>query len=180
MHRDIEETIISKEGIHARVQELGKMIEEDYRGLLDDGVVFVGLLRGAAFFVTDLARAVNLPIVVDYMSVSSYGNAAVSSGKIDIKKDVDTDLAGKHVVIVEDMIDSGLTLTELVPILRERGAKSVEIAVLLKKENPKHEVDARYVGFDCPDGFIVGYGLDFADRYRNLPYIGALKEEIYS
>lgn len=159
---------------------MGRLIEYDYRNKVEDGIVLVALLRGAATFSTDLARAINLPLELDYMMVSSYGNSTKSSGELIVKSDLDGDIKGKHVLIVEDIIDSGFTLSMLVPALLEKGAASVEIAVLLKKRDSAYDVKVKYVGFDCPDGFIVGYGLDYAGKYRNLPYIGVLKPEKYA
>lgn len=179
MHHDIESVLLSEEQIQRRVQRIGKQIEEDYCDVVDDGIILVSVLRGAAMFMSDLARAINLPLMMDYMCVSSYGKSTTSTHTLTIKKDMDEDVRGKHVIIVEDVVDSGYTLSLLRPMLLERGAKSVEVATLLHKWENQYEVSVRYIGYDCPPEFIVGYGLDYAERYRNLPYIGVLKKEVY-
>jgi hypoxanthine phosphoribosyltransferase len=179
---DIEEIVFSKEQLDARIAELGASITSDYSEAIAAGeqLVVVCILRGAAIFTSDLVRSIDLPLEMDYMAVSSYGNAAKSSGMIRIQKDLSGEIAGKHVIIVEDVIDSGLTLDYLRRDLASRGPLSIESAALLRKDTPSGaSVECKYVGFSCPDKFIVGYGLDYAQRYRNLPYIAVLKPEIY-
>ncbi|KXB89148.1 hypoxanthine phosphoribosyltransferase [Veillonellaceae bacterium DNF00626] len=174
LSRDIEKILITEEQLLHRVQELGKEITKDYAG---KDVVFIGILKGAMPFLCDLMRAVDLPITIDTMCVSSYGENTVSAGTIQIQKDLDRDIKGKNVLIVEDIIDTGITLASLVSLLKERGANSVEIAVCLnKKERRQKEVSVKYVAFDVPDEFIVGYGCDYAEKYRNFPAIGTLKK----
>ena len=176
MGQDVERVLFSTEVIADRVRELGEQIARDYAG---KNPLLVCVLRGGSVFMADLARAIDLPLEMDFMAVSSYGKAMKSSGTVRIVKDLDTPLAGRDVLIVEDVLDSGLTLKYLMDNLGARKPKSIEIAALLLK-NPAPAVTPRYVGFDCPDEFVVGYGLDFAEKYRNLPYIGVLKPEVYS
>lgn len=175
MHDDIERVLFGEEQIAERVKAMGAQIAQDYAG---SRPLMVCVLRGASVFMADLARAVDLPVEIDFMAVSSYGKAAKSSGIVRIVKDLDTVLRDRDVIIVEDVLDSGLTLKYLTANLGSRQPRSLEIATLLLK-NPEPAVTPRYVGFECPDEFVVGYGLDFAERYRNLPYIGVLKPEIY-
>ena len=138
------------------------------------------MLRGAAIFMADLARKIDLPVEMDYMAISSYGNGAKSSGVVRILKDLSSQIEGRHVIVAEDILDSGLTLTYLLKNLASRRPASLEVATLLRKRTrAQAKIDCAYVGFECPDEFIVGYGLDFAERYRNLPYIGILKPEVY-
>lgn len=182
MHNDISRVLLSEQQIAERVAELGRAITNDYADAVshDDQIVMVGVLRGAAIFMADLVRAVNLPIEMDYLCVSSYGDSAESSGTVRIQKDLGCQIEGRHVIVVEDVVDTGLTLSYLREILLKRGPASVEIAALMRKKHPgQTAVDVRYLGFPAPDEFIVGYGLDFAERYRNLPYIGVLKPELY-
>lgn len=182
MHDDIESILFTEAELAARVNELGAQITSDYRDRIASGerLVAVCLLRGATLFMADLVRCVELPLEFDFMVVSSYGNAASSSGVIDIQKDLSTDIEGMNVLIIEDVIDSGLTLSHLCEALRLRNPASLEVAALLCKDvADQKKVDCKYVGFSCPDEFIVGYGLDYAQRYRNLPYIGTLKREVY-
>ena len=179
MSDDIERISFSAEEIRARVQELGAQITQDYRDA-QEKVYCVGILKGAAVFFTDLVRAIDRPVNFDFMIVSSYGDAAVSSGQVKILKDLDFSIENQHVIIVEDIIDSGLTLSWLAGNLSSRGAASVEIATLLRKpEAAKVEVGVKYVGFDIPTEFVVGYGLDYAEDYRNLSFIGTLRPEVY-
>ncbi len=161
--------LIDADRIQARVLEMARQITEDYRGR---NLHLVGVLKGACVFLSDLMRSIDLPLSVDFIGISSYGASTKSSGEVRITKDLDKSLAGKDVVVVEDIIDTGLTLNYLANIFRTREAKSVEIASLLDKPD-RHEilVDARYIGFTIPNHFVVGYGLDFAETYRNLPYI---------
>ena len=177
LEKDIETVLLTKEQIAARVKEIGEAITRDYEGR---DVVLVGILKGAMPFLCDLMREIDLPVTLDTMCVSSYGDSTISSGKINIKKDLDKDIAGKHVIVVEDIIDTGITLSALLPLLKERGASSVEVAVCLnKKERRQVEVDVKYVGFEIPDEFIVGYGCDYAEKYRNLPDVCVLSRSAY-
>ena len=178
MHQDIKEILLTEEQIAARVRELGAQITKDYAGKT---ILLCGSLKGAVTFFTDLARAIDGPVYFDFMSCSSYGASPESSGDIEIRKDLDNDVEGKDVLIVEDIIDTGITLSHLVPMLKERGARSVKLATLLSKPARRQvEVPVDYNGFEIPDAFVVGYGLDYNSCYRNLPYIGVLKEEVYS
>ena len=183
MHEDIKEILYSEEQIAARVKEMGARLTEHYRPAVERGerIVLLCVLRGAAIFMADLARAIDLPLEMDYMVVSSYGNEAKSSGVVNILKDTSSDVAGKHIIIAEDILDSGLTLKSLGEIFEARKAASIAIVTLLRKEVPGQiDIKCFDVGFTCPDEFIVGYGLDFAEHYRNLPYVGILKPEVYS
>ena len=161
--------VVSESELRTRVQEIGAQITLDYR---ERAPLLVGVLKGAFVFMSDLAKAINLPVEFDFMAVSSYGSATKTSGIVRIVKDLDLDLTGRHVLIVEDIIDSGLTLTYLRRNLAARNPASVEVCALLVKEGLQHEPqDLKYVGFTIPPEFVVGYGLDVAERYRNLPYI---------
>lgn len=180
MHEDVSRIIFSEQELVDRVAEMGTAITRDYASVADEGIVLVSVLRGAAIFMADLCRRIDLPLEMDYMAVSSYGSGAKSSGAVSILKDVTADLTGKHVIVAEDILDSGLTLTYLLGYLASRGPASVEVATLLRKQRQgQAPIDCRYVGFECPDEFIVGYGLDYAERYRNLPYIGILRQDLY-
>jgi hypoxanthine phosphoribosyltransferase len=171
----VKEVLVSEENIEKRVRELGTQITEDYRG---KDLMLVGILKGAAIFMADLARNIDIPLTMDFMAVSSYGNATQSSGVVRIVKDLDTSIEGKDILIVEDIIDTGLTLGYLTDNLTKRGARSVRICTLLDKpERRKVNVPVDYRGFIIPDEFVVGYGIDYAEKYRNLPYISSLKEE---
>ena len=175
---DIEEELFSPEDIAGIVARLAAEVEADYEGR---DVLLVGVLKGAATFMTDLARQLGRHVELDWMAVSSYGAGTQSSGVVRILKDLDTDVTGRHVLIAEDIIDSGLTLSWLRENLESRGAASVEICALLRKpEALKVQVDARYVGADIPNRFVVGYGLDYAERYRNVRGIGVLAPHVYS
>jgi hypoxanthine phosphoribosyltransferase len=175
---DIEATLISAEKIQAKITELAGIIDADYAGR---ELLLVGVLKGACMVMADLARAITLPVQLDFMAVSSYGSGTRSSGVVRILKDLDRDITGKDVVVVEDIIDSGLTLSWLLRNLRSRGPASVEVLALLRKPDAaKVDVPVRYMGFDIPNEFVVGFGLDYAERYRNLPYVGTLKPAIYS
>jgi len=166
--------VVSAEVLQARVAELGAQISVDYQG---QAPLLVGVLKGAIMFMADLAREITLPVEFDFMAVSSYGNATRSSGVVRIVKDLDLDLTGRHVLIVEDIIDSGLTLAYLRKNLLARNPSSVEVCALLVREGlQKRDPELRYVGFQIPPDFVVGYGLDVSDRYRNLPYIAAYQE----
>jgi len=175
---DIEDVLFSPEDISAIVTRLAAEVDADYA---DRDLLLVGVLKGAAPFMTDLARRLRRHVELDWMAVSSYGAGTQSSGVVRILKDLDTDVTGRHVLIAEDIIDSGLTLSWLKDNLESRGAASVEICALLRKpEALKVEVDARYIGADIPNRFVIGYGLDYAERYRNLRGIGVLAPHVYS
>jgi hypoxanthine phosphoribosyltransferase len=175
---DIEAVLISSEQIGEKITELAATIDADYA---DREPVLVGVLKGAVMFMSDLSRALSRPSTMEFMAVSSYGSGTQSSGVVRILKDLDRDIAGEHVLIVEDIIDSGLTLSWLLKNLASRNPGSVEVVTLLRKpEAVKVDVPVKYVGFDIPREFVVGYGLDFAERYRNLPYIGRLRPSVYS
>ena len=181
VHNDIQEVLFTQEDLARRIGEIGAAITRDYASAAGDGIVLVSVLRGAAIFMADLARAIELPIEMDYMAISSYGNGAKSSGVVRILKDLTSEIEGRHVIVAEDILDSGLTLKYLLKNLSSRNPASIAVATLLrKKTEAQADIDCRYVGFECPDEFIVGYGLDYAERYRNLPYIGILKPELYS
>ena len=172
MGADLEKVLLTQEQLHGRLDEIAAQIDADYAG---KDLLLVGVLKGAVMVMADLARRLHSPVQMDWMAVSSYGSGTKSSGVVRILKDLDTDLSGRHVLIVEDIIDSGLTLSWLVSNLRSRGPASVEIATMLRKPDAaKVEVDVRYIGFDIPSEFVVGYGLDFNDEYRHLPFIGVL------
>ena len=177
-HEDVSRVLFSEEQIKQRVAEMGAQIAADYAG--KDPLV-VSVLRGAAIFMADLVRAMDIPLEMDYMALSSYGSGVKSSGVVQILKDLTTSIEGRHVLIAEDILDSGLTLEYLIANLQSRNPASVEVATLLRKQvEPQALVHCRYIGFECPNEFIVGYGLDFAEKYRNLPYIGVLKPEVYA
>ena len=183
MHKDIKEILFTEEEIAARVKEIGGALTDEYSQRVDAGekVMLISVLRGAAIFMADLARATEVPMEMDYMAVSSYGNGVKSSGVVSIVKDLTSSIEGKHVVVVEDILDSGLTLQFLMETLQARNPASIEVVTLLRKLNREQaHIDCAHVGFECPDEFIVGYGLDYAERYRNLPYIGILKPEVYA
>ncbi len=166
---EVGRVLVSESAIQARIAELGAEIAADYAG---ERPLLVAVLRGAYIFLADLSRAIDLPVEIDFMAVSSYGNATTSSGVVRILKDLDEDLAGRHVIVVEDIIDSGLTLSYLRRNLANRGAASVEVCALLVREGrQKVDESLRYIGFEIPPDFVVGYGLDVSGRYRNLPYI---------
>jgi hypoxanthine phosphoribosyltransferase len=172
---DLGEVVVDAATLQARVRELGAQITADYA---DRSPLLIGVLKGAAMFMTDLARAIALPLEIDFMAVSSYGNATRTSGVVRIVKDLDIDLTGRDVIIVEDIVDSGLTLSYLRRTLAARGAKTLEVCALLVREGlQKTDQELRYVGFHIPPKFVVGYGLDFAERYRNLPYVCVFEGE---
>ncbi|MCI1665741.1 MAG: hypoxanthine phosphoribosyltransferase [Atopobiaceae bacterium] len=179
MHPDMESIVLSQEDIQGIVERMGAQITEDYAG---KNPLLIAVLRGAVVFMGDLMRHIDCPLGIDFMAVSSYGNGAKSSGVVRIVKDLDTKIEGRDVLIVEDILDSGLTLNYLMRNLSSRNPASLSVAAFLVKDIPGHTpaVDPRYVGAHVPDAFIVGYGLDYAERYRNLPYIGILKPEVYS
>ena len=174
----LSEVLLTEQQIHDRIAELCREIERDYEGR---DLLLVGVLRGAVMVMADLARELKRDIEMDWMAVSSYGRGTRSSGVVRILKDLDTDLIGRNVLIVEDIVDSGLTLSWLRENLESRGAASVEICALLRKPDAaKVDVDARYVGFEIPNAFVVGYGLDYAERYRNLRAVGVLAPHVYA
>ncbi|GAB4449011.1 MAG: hypoxanthine phosphoribosyltransferase [Chloroflexi bacterium OHK40] len=179
MHHDIARILIAPEQIQRRVQELGTQIAADYTG--ENDLLLVGVLKGCAMFMVDLARAIERNLAIDFIAVASYGASTESSGVVRVLKDLDTDINGRHVLIVEDIIDSGLTLAYLRSQLLRRNPASLRICTLLNKpERRTADVPVDYIGFDIPNEFVVGYGLDYAEHYRNLPYIGVLKPEVYS
>lgn len=178
MHNDIQEVLFTEEEIRQKVAELGRQITADYAG---KNLLVLCVLKGAFLFIADLVKHIDLKLEVDFMAVSSYGKATKSSGVVKIIKDLDAPVEGRDVLIVEDIIDSGLTLSYLIDVLERRNAHSVKVVTLFDK--PHHrtvELEADYKGFLIPDAFIVGYGLDYAEKYRNLPYVGVLKPEVYS
>src|SRR6188472_1024378 len=176
---DIEAVVVTEEQIQQRIIELAESVASRYRDAPDD-LVLIGVLKGAVMFMTDFARALPIPSQLEFMAVSSYGSSTSSSGVVRILKDLDRDIAGRRVVIVEDIIDSGLTLSWLLKNLATRGPAAIDIVALLRKpEAVKVEVDVRYVGFDIPTDFVVGYGLDYNERYRDLPFVGLLGEHMY-
>jgi hypoxanthine phosphoribosyltransferase len=179
MTADIEKVLVSAEDIQSKIAQLAKEIDADYAGR---AVLLVGVLKGACMVMADLARGLSSPTVtMDFMAVSSYGSATSSSGVVRILKDLDSDIAGRDVLLVEDIIDSGLTLSWLLRNLRSRGPASVEVCALFRKPDAAQvDVPVRYMGFDIPNEFVVGFGLDYAQRYRNLPFLGTLKPEAYS
>ncbi|MFB4214100.1 hypoxanthine phosphoribosyltransferase [Shouchella sp. 1P09AA] len=177
MKNDMKEILLTEEQIQKKIKELGHTITEEYS---DRFPLFVGVLKGALPFMADLVKSVDIHLEMDFMDVSSYGKGLVSSGEVKIVKDLDTKVEGRDVLIVEDIIDSGLTLSYLIELFKYRKAKSVKVVTLLDKpEGRKVDLVPDLTGFIVPDEFVVGYGLDFAERYRNLPYVGILKPEIY-
>ncbi len=177
MHNDIEEVIITQKQLQKKVEELGRQITRDYEGRT---MLLLCVLKGALMFMADLARAIELPLEMDFMVVSSYGSATESSGVVRIVKDLEKPIAGKHVLLVEDIVDSGLTLHYLLDVLRTRSPASLRVCTLIDKVKERDKVvTPDYMGFQVADRFVVGYGLDYAQRYRNLPYIGILKPAIY-
>ena len=179
MHPDVSEILYSQEEIQAIVKRMGEEISRDYAG---KDLVLIAVLRGAVVFMGDLMRNITEPLAIDFMAVSSYGMAAKSSGVVRIVKDLDIDIKDRDVLIVEDILDSGLTLKYLMNNLSNRHPRSLEVATFLWKDidGKQAAVNPKYVGTHCPDEFIVGYGLDYAERYRNLPYVGILKPEVYA
>ncbi|MDR0380646.1 MAG: hypoxanthine phosphoribosyltransferase [Oscillospiraceae bacterium] len=177
MHPDIERILLSEETLAARVRALAEEISVDFAGRRP---LFVGVLKGAFIFLGDLVRHVTLPCGIDFLAVSSYGRQAVTAGAVRIVKDVDGDIRGRDVVIVEDILDSGLTLSYIISLMNARKPASVSVCTLMDKpDRRKVPVEARYTGFCVPDEFVVGYGLDYANRFRNLPYVGVLKRAVY-
>lgn len=178
MVNDIREVLLTKEEIEAVVKELGKKITEDYKG---KNLFLITVLKGAVVFLGDLMRTIEMPCEIEFMVLSSYGSGTTSTGSVKIVKDIDLPLEGKDVLIVEDILDTGFTLSFLVDLLKSRNPKSIEICTLLDKpDRRKVEISAKYTGRKIPDEFVVGYGLDYDEKYRNLPFIGVLKPEVYS
>jgi len=181
---DIKSVLLTSEQIQAKIAELGARVGEDYAETCrasGQDLLLVTVLKGAVFFVTDLARAIPLPVQMEFMAVSSYGSSTSSSGVVRILKDLDRDISGRDVLIVEDIVDSGLTLSWLLRNLATRNPRSLRVCALMRKpEAVRADVDIAYVGFDIPNEFVVGYGLDYAERYRDLPYIGTLHPRIYA
>lgn len=178
MHDNLAEVLVSKEEIQAKNKELGKSLTEAYEG---KNPLLVGVLKGALPFMGDLMQELDIFLEYDMMDVSSYGDSLTSTGEVKIDKDLDTSVEGRHVLFVEDIIDTGKTLKYLKELMERRGAKSVKIVTLLdKKEGRLVDIEADWVGFSIPKKFVVGYGLDFKDQYRNLPYVGVMKESFYS
>jgi hypoxanthine phosphoribosyltransferase len=174
---DIDAVLVTADQISAKISELAKQIDQDYA---DREPLLVGVLKGAVMFMSDLARAMSRHSTMEFMAVSSYGSSTTSSGVVRILKDLDRDISGQHVIIVEDIIDSGLTLSWLLKNLHSRNPASVHVVALLRKPDAiKVDVTVEYVGFDIPNEFVVGYGLDYAERYRDLPYIGRLRPAVY-
>jgi hypoxanthine phosphoribosyltransferase len=175
---EIDKVLVSEQEIQDKIAELAKAIDEDYRG---KELLLVGVLKGAVMVMADLARALETPVSMEFMAVTSYGSSTNSSGVVRILKDLDREIAERHVLVVEDIIDSGLTLNWLLRNMRSRGPASVEVCALLRKPDAaKVDVPVKYVGFDIPAEFVVGYGLDYAERYRDLPFVGRLKPEVYA
>jgi hypoxanthine phosphoribosyltransferase len=172
----VSEILIDEETLHGRIVELGAQISDDYRG---EDLLLIGVLKGAIFFMADLMRSIDIPCEVDFMAISSYGAGIDSSGVVRILKDLDVSIEGRNVLVVEDIIDSGLTLSYLLRNLEAREPASLEVCALLTKpERRENDVVCRYVGFEIPNRFVIGYGLDFAERYRNLPFVGVLRDEL--
>lgn len=178
MQNDIQEVLYSEEQIHQKVLELGSILSHEYEGR---NPLVICVLKGAFVFMSDLVKRITIPLEIDFMAVSSYGASTKSSGVVKIIKDLDTPVEGRNILIVEDIIDSGLTLSYLIDVLERRNAQSIKVVTLFDKPARRTvDMEADYKGFVLPDKFIVGYGLDYAEKYRNLPYIGVLKPEIYS
>lgn len=174
---DLAKVLVPEDVLQAKIRELAAKIDADYAG---ENLLIVGVLKGAVMVMADLARALHSPVEMDWMAVSSYGSGTKSSGVVRILKDLDADISGRHVLIVEDIVDSGLTLSWLVSNLQSREPASLEICALLRKPDAlKTEVDVKYVGFDIPNEFVIGYGLDYAEKYRNLPFVGTLAPHVY-
>ena len=177
LEKDIESVLFSAEQLKQRVREIAAEIERDYAG---KEIMLISVLRGSFVFMADLCRAIDLPCTIDFMSVSSYGKGTTSSGQVQITKDLSEDISGRHVIVIEDILDSGNTLRYLLRLLEHRHPASIRLCTLLDKPDRRTKpVQVHYSGFTIPDAFVVGYGLDYAEKYRNLPYIGILKPEVY-
>ena len=180
MHDDVQEILYTEEQLKARIRELGAQITKDYAGVKEP-ILLVSVLRGSYIFMADLSRAIDLPVEIDFMVVSSYGAGTQSSGQVEIKKDLSGSIENVHVIVVEDILDSGNTLSYLLKVLSARHPASIRLVTLLDKpERRTVNISADYVGYQVPNAFLVGYGLDYAEKYRNLSYIGVLKPEVYS
>ena len=178
LYQDLERVLITKEEIHAAVKKLGQQITEDYAG---KEPLMVCILKGAVMFYNDLIREIDLPVTMEFMAISSYGNSTKTSGVVNIRKDMDVDVTGRDIILVEDIVDSGMTLSYLKKVLETRNAASIRIATLLNKPARRRiDLDVEYYCFNIPDAFVVGYGLDYAEKYRNLPDIGVLHPRIYT
>ena len=176
LERAVGEVLIDEDALQSRIRELGAEVSSDYAG---KELLLVGVLKGAVFFMADLMRSITVPCEIDFMAISSYGASTDSSGVVRILKDLDINIEDRHVLVVEDIIDSGLTLSYLVRNLESREPASLEVCALMTKpERREIDVDVRYVGFEIPNRFVIGYGLDFAERYRNLPYVGVLHDDL--
>lgn len=177
MINDLKEILINEEEVLAKIKDISKKISDDYK---DKNLLLVGILKGSVIFASDIIKNIEIPCEIDFMAVSSYGNSSETSGVVRILKDLDHSIEGKDIIIVEDIVDSGVTLDYLTKYLKTRNVNSVKIAALLSKPSRrKVDINIDYLGFEVPDEFIVGYGLDFAEKYRNLPYVAVLKEEVY-
>ena len=177
LEKAIQEVLFSEEQLKNRVNEIAKQIEKDYEG---KEIMLISVLRGSFVFMADLCRCIDLPCTLDFMSVSSYGKGTSSSGQVQITKDLSEDISGRHVIVVEDILDSGNTLSYLLRVLEQRNPASFRLCTLLDKPDRRvKHVDIHYSGYSIPDAFVVGYGLDYAEKYRNLPYIGILKPAVY-
>lgn len=177
MNNDLEKILITEEQLKEKTKELAKQINDYYKG---EPVVVVSILKGGAVFTVDLIRHLDMPVMMDFACVSSYGSSSVSSGELIVQKDINIDVKDKNVLIVEDIIDTGITLSKLRVMLGSRGAKDVKIVTILNKAARRQiPIEADFTGFDIPDEFVVGYGLDYAEKYRNLPYVGVLKRSVY-
>ena len=178
LYHDLERVLITREEIHEAVKKLGQQITKDYAG---KEPLMVCILKGAVMFYNDLIREIDLPITMEFMAISSYGNSTKTSGVVNIRKDMDVDITGRDIIIVEDIVDSGMTLSYLKKVLETRNAASISIATLLNKPARRRvDLDVEYYCFNIPDAFVVGYGLDYAEKYRNLPDIGVLHPRIYT
>ncbi len=177
MKNDIDRILVSEEQLREMNKQIGEQISKDYQGR---ELLLVGILKGSAVFMTDLMRNIDIPMSIDFMYVSSYGSGTTTSGVVKIVKDLDENIEGKHVLICEDILDSGVTLSYLLDVLKQRNPASLRLCALLNKPE-RHKVDVKldYKGFDIPDEFVVGYGLDYDQKYRNLPYVGILKRSVY-
>lgn len=177
MKKDIQEVLFSEEVLTKRIKELASDVSKDYKG---KELVVVGILKGSVIFAAELIKNISIKCEIDFMAVSSYGNSTETSGVVRILKDLDNSIEGKDILVVEDIVDTGITLAYLLKYLKARKANSIEIISLLNKQvRRKADLDVKYIGFEVPDGFIVGYGIDYAEKYRNLPFIGILKPEVY-
>lgn len=178
MKQDIQEILFSEDVLNKRIKELASEISNDYDG---KNLVVVGILKGSVLFAAELIKNISVLCEIDFMAVSSYGSSTETSGVVRILKDLDNSIEGKDILLVEDIVDTGITLSYLLKYLRARNANSIEIISLLNKPaRRKVDLDVKYIGFEVPDGFIVGYGIDYAEKYRNLPFIGILKPEVYN